>query len=203
MKRKTAAYPRARHTGGSQTLEPNSVWNIPEGVSEVRGEIKHSRFPFASYIGFRALAMDGDGYVYGVRSLTNCREDGYCLAGQVSIDGRKYRAFTSSTLFQRQDGSLCDVAVIHVCKGDVAIPLPNLDTAEDSVLEELSSRYHYDREGSRKLIHEYAMYSLWLRKGTYPHMADRYRETLEGIYAALPQWAKFRDQEPKTAQEAK
>jgi hypothetical protein len=51
--------------------------------------------------------------VYGIRTLTNVRQDGYELEGRVSIGGKKYSAFTSSQLFELPDGRLIDVATIH------------------------------------------------------------------------------------------
>lgn len=52
--------------------------------------------------------------IYGIRQLLDIREDGYSLSGRVSVNGRKYRAFTSSALMQRPDGKLVNVAVLHL-----------------------------------------------------------------------------------------
>lgn len=54
--------------------------------------------------------------LHGVRTLHNLHESGYCHTGQVSIGGRKIRAFTSDELMQRPDGRLVKVAVLHVCR---------------------------------------------------------------------------------------
>ncbi len=194
-KRNSQSRPQAKHTGGSWTLAPNDVWNIPDvPISEVHFEIRHTRFPFASVQGVTGLAMDGDGYVYGIRALTHCRESGYQIEGQVSIDGRKVRAFTSDALFQRADGSLVSVAKLYVCMGDVPIPIPNLVTAPDEVLKELASKYHYNRDNSRALICEYCQLSLSIRDGwsaQHPHC--EYPKRLEETYQALPAWARFRE----------
>ena len=40
------------------------------------------------------------------------------MEGQVSLGGKKYSAFTSSQLFEREDGSLVDVGVIFVRMSD-------------------------------------------------------------------------------------
>ena len=53
--------------------------------------------------------------VFGHRTLTNVKESGYALDGRVSISGKRYRAFTSSTLFELPNGKLINVAILHVC----------------------------------------------------------------------------------------
>jgi len=54
---------------------------------------------------------------YGKRTLTNLRESGHQFEGQVSVNGRKVRGFTSSQLFELPDGKLINVATIHACIG--------------------------------------------------------------------------------------
>lgn len=98
-------------------LPQNDIWNLPDEVAEVRAETLLTAGPFASIISYRAVAVDSNGGVYGVRTLSRVSEDGYTVAGKVSIGGKKYRGFSSSQLFEREDGSLCDVAVIRVCLG--------------------------------------------------------------------------------------
>jgi hypothetical protein len=199
-------YPQAKHIGGAWTLEHNGVWNIPNDVHEVHGEMETVGM-WQLVRKYRALAKDQDGYIYGVRSLDEPKESGYVLEGKVSIDGHRYRAFTSSTLFQRTDGSLCDVAILYVCNGAPPIPIPNLDTAPDDVLEELTHKYHYAFHGTgpgyfgrnrpmsaRACIYEYARITLGLRHGwdeQYPHV--KYPERREEVYEQLPEWAKFRE----------
>lgn len=153
-------YPVFNHRG---ELPANTVWNIPESpVNEVRGDMKHSG-PWQIVTGYRALAIDMHGRVYGMRSLSNPRESGYVLEGSVSIDGHKYRAFTSSKLFHRTDGSLCEVATLHVCgtpDGVWSDPLLLADgdspTLYREYLSELTSRYHYEREGTDADLCRYA-----------------------------------------------
>lgn len=53
--------------------------------------------------------------IYGVRSMTHLRESGHDYVGQVSINGRKRRAFTSSALMRTPDGPLVNVAVLYIC----------------------------------------------------------------------------------------
>lgn len=101
---------------GTWELEHNEIWNVPDyPVNEVRGDFK-TKGPFNAISKYTALAVDKHGNIYGERSLQNFRESGYDLEGRVSVGGKKYRAFTSSVLFQRKDGSLCNVAALYVCK---------------------------------------------------------------------------------------
>ena len=60
----------------------------------------------------------GDGaFVYGERSMYAPKESGYQLEGRVSVEGKTYRAFTSSHLFLIR-GKLVDVGVLHVSRKD-------------------------------------------------------------------------------------
>lgn len=180
-------YPQTVPTGGAVTLAPNDVWNIPD--TEDRGTLK-THGPWRIAVSFRAVAIDSDGYVYGERTLTNVRESGYVLEGRVSIDGRKYRGFTSSALFERPDGSLVSVATIHVCTPDGPIPLPNLDTATDVELKTIVDRYHYCREGSRAAIRDYARMVQHIRNGDADRCPWAYGAAqLAELRAALPAWA--------------
>lgn len=49
---------------------------------------------------------------YPMRAMSRPMEDGYCMRGYVSVGGKKYKAFTSSQLFELPCGKLVDVAVI-------------------------------------------------------------------------------------------
>jgi len=106
-------FAKAGVSPGAWKLPPNDVWNIPEDT-EVRFDYE-TVGPWQVVRSLRALAVTLDGKVFGNRALSNPRESGYQMEGRVSIGGRKYRAFTSSHLFEREDGSLCDVAVLIVC----------------------------------------------------------------------------------------
>lgn len=191
-------FPRTTYDGGSHELASNPVWNVPDKLGQVHGEFTHSHFPFASVRTYRALAIDCDGYVYGVRTLTNCRESGFDLEGQVSICGRKLRGFTSSKLFRRADRTHCDVAAIYVCvPDDWPVPVPNLDTAPDAVLEAIQTRYHYSRDDWRAALKRYADCVLWLRRdvaqyGEQAAITEHYRQEMDAAYRELPEWAKFR-----------
>jgi hypothetical protein len=102
---------------GHWILGENPIWNVPDEdpdfhrdpTSDPRQERQYGRRLTA-----RGLVIDADGCVYGVRTLTSCTGLGYALGGYVSVAGKKYRAVTSSRLFRRPDGSLCDVPVLIV-----------------------------------------------------------------------------------------
>lgn len=53
--------------------------------------------------------------LHGDRTLARATAFGYAMEGEVSIGGRKSRAFTSSILFELPNGRFVDVAVLHVC----------------------------------------------------------------------------------------
>lgn len=117
-------YAEANAQPGAWLLPDNDVWNIPPDVDEVHFEIETTGYGWNLITSIRALVITcefGDfsrplnGRVFGVRTLSNPRESGYSHEGRVSLGGRKYRAFTSSRLFERADGSLVDVAVLFVC----------------------------------------------------------------------------------------
>jgi hypothetical protein len=104
---------------------------LPESAiekGEMRGELKTSG-PWQIPLSYTALAMsikytpeDKRRYSaemdsvtsYGIRKLSSIRQEGYGLEGRVSVNGKKYRGFTSSQLFEI-DGKLVDVATIHAC----------------------------------------------------------------------------------------
>ncbi len=113
------------------TKEEFSNLGVPESTiekGELRGELK-TIGPWSIPVSYKALAISraytpedkrrysaecDEVVAYGMRALSALREDGYCLDGRVSINGKKYRGFTSSQLFEI-DGKLVDVATIHVC----------------------------------------------------------------------------------------
>lgn len=112
-------YVDIEYLGGSyKAPADNPIWTLPDNVGEIWGKLK-TFGPWQIPLSYKALAMSCDfgkfARLYGLRTMTNIRESGYDLEGRVSIAGRKYRAFTSSMLMQRSDGSLCSVATIHVC----------------------------------------------------------------------------------------
>ena len=104
---------RAEVLPGSWKLQANNTWNIP-AANEVRFEIKQLNNFHGTILSIRALVIDNEGRILGVRTMNNPREEGYCQVGRVSLFGRKVRGWTSSQLFEREDGSLCSVAVIRV-----------------------------------------------------------------------------------------
>jgi len=58
----------------------------------------------------------GEITIYGNRTLSNPKPGGYELEGRVSLQGKKHTAFTSSHLFDLENGHLIDVGIIFVRK---------------------------------------------------------------------------------------
>ena len=125
----TVKYAEATDVGGAWTLPKNDIWNIPDDVNTVEFDVEYTRMPFRTISKVRGLVtscefvgrcpiISGKHRVYGVRTLTDLREGGYQLEGRVSLGGKKYSAFTSSQLFEREDGSLVSVSVIFVRMND-------------------------------------------------------------------------------------
>jgi hypothetical protein len=88
-----------------------------------RGDLK-TFGPWQLPVSYTALATSCDFAaegrpltVYGLRTLTKVNQSGHELEGRVSINGKSYRGFTSSQLFELPDGRLVSVAIIHVCMG--------------------------------------------------------------------------------------
>lgn len=88
-----------------------SAWTL-NSEHDIPVEVEHSRGPFASIVGVRAPVVDSKGGLYPPRRLQKCREEGYAVHGEVSLGGVKCRAFTSSVMFQRADGTLVSVGVL-------------------------------------------------------------------------------------------
>lgn len=95
-------------------------------AGESRGKLKTWGGMWQLPRSFRALCMSatwGEGSrghrdtatCYGIRTLSAPRQSGHCLEGRVSVNGKSVRGFTSSQLFELEDGSLVDVATIHAC----------------------------------------------------------------------------------------
>ena len=96
-------------------------------AGEMRGEIK-TFGPWHIPISYKALAIScvwrEEGYsrpkdvtVYGLRTLSKPNSSGHELEGKVSLNGQRWRAFTSSQLFELPDKRLVNVATVHVCIG--------------------------------------------------------------------------------------
>jgi hypothetical protein len=88
----------------------NGVFDIPDGVDEIRGEME-TFGPWGIPKSYTALVIEyGTNKIYGVRKSSRVRQSGYDLEGYVSIGGKQRSCFTSSVLFEREDGSLVSVA---------------------------------------------------------------------------------------------
>jgi len=100
---------------GSWKLPKNEIWNIPEKpINDVHFEIEQLGNFAQTVISLTALVIDCDGKIYGIRKAREIKSDGYGATGRVSVNGKKVKCFTSSKLFEREDGSLCDVAVLWI-----------------------------------------------------------------------------------------
>lgn len=97
---------------------------------DIRFEIQqdtsfHRRITQLRALAVTDIAYDTDKYpgtnantrrVIGLRTLSDIRASGYDHEGRVSVDGKKYRAFTSDMLVTDDDGKrLIKVAVLYVC----------------------------------------------------------------------------------------
>ena len=85
-------------------------------IDEQRLNIK-TQGPWSVIVRCSGLCMrtdfeTGEHTIYGQRALTNIRQSGYELEGRVSIGGKKYTAFTSSHLFELENGQLISAAII-------------------------------------------------------------------------------------------
>lgn len=100
----------------------NPVWNLPAPSGDLeadqltfehktRGNSWH-----ASCYSIRGLVMTIDGKLFGMRCLTDIKQDGYSCFGRVSVGGKMYRAFTTSALFRREDGALISAGVLMLTR---------------------------------------------------------------------------------------
>jgi hypothetical protein len=113
---KRATFTQAEVHAGAWKLPENEVWNVPpKPTNEVRFDIE-TRGPWGVISRIAGLAIESDGKIWGWRELERPRESGYAYEGYVNVGGKRFRAFTSSQLFERADGSLCNVAVLYICK---------------------------------------------------------------------------------------
>lgn len=99
--------------GGALVLPQNKIWNVPSISEGDQGfKIEVGPGPHSPLRSLTALVMSTDGRVFGIRKSSELTENG--ASGhfvRISLAGQKRRCFTSSRLFQRPDGSLCEVAV--------------------------------------------------------------------------------------------
>jgi hypothetical protein len=109
------------------TAEQATALGIDIAADEIRGELK-TFGPWQIPVSYKAICVSmkrgtipghysesvTEKTVYGPRTLSQPKQDGYCLSGKVSINGKSYRAFTSSELFE-VNGHLINVSVIHAC----------------------------------------------------------------------------------------
>lgn len=111
---KAKQIPQAIYDKGAYRLAVNDVWNVPESVNSIRGELKTSGM-WQLPVSYRALCVDSERNIYGIRTLTNVQQSGYEIEGRVSVNGKRVRGFSSSMLFYTPSGKLVDVAIIYAC----------------------------------------------------------------------------------------
>jgi len=51
--------------------------------------------------------------MYGIRTMGKISQSGYEIEGWLSLNGKKTRGFSSSQLFELENGKLVDIAIIH------------------------------------------------------------------------------------------
>lgn len=111
-----AKYAQAEVHAGAWKLPENEVWNVPaKPENEVRFDFE-TRGPWGIIARIAGLAIEPDGKIWGWRELKRPKESGYVHEGHVNVGGERVRAFTSSRLFERPDGSLCSVACLYLCR---------------------------------------------------------------------------------------
>ena len=91
-------------------LKPNKIWNVPEDVNQVHFEME-TFGPWNILRKAKALVIDLDGNIYGVRAASRVSNPSYHIEGTVSISGKKVKVFSSSKLFYNSKNELVDVAV--------------------------------------------------------------------------------------------
>ena len=100
---------------GSWKLSKNELWNIPEKpINDVHFKVEQLKNFAQTVVSLTALVIDSEGRIYGTRKAREIKSDGYGARGRVSVNGKKVKCFTASKLFERGDGSLCDVAVLWI-----------------------------------------------------------------------------------------
>ena len=104
---------KANYNRGAWSLEDveNPVWQVPDDVDSVQFDYNLSSYGVVTSI--KGVVIDENGTIYGKRTLTDIKQDGYALFGRVSVGGKKHRAFTSSRIFEK-NGKLVSVAVLHI-----------------------------------------------------------------------------------------
>lgn len=94
-----------------QTAGPWSIICACKGLAVTAEWVPHPSFPGTDRKEVKSYTLHGE------RALCRATPSGYALEGEVSIEGKKWRAFTSSLLFRLPDGKLVNCAVLHVCVG--------------------------------------------------------------------------------------
>lgn len=116
-------------TNPSAALPITRAELIALGITEdqiAKGEARGELETWGSWqqpLSYKALCMSAEyaargrvsATAYGIRTLSKPAQAGHVLEGRVSVLGKSVRGFTSSQLFELEDGSLVNVAVIYAC----------------------------------------------------------------------------------------
>lgn len=96
---------------------------------ELRGDLR-TFGPWQIPLSYRALCVtslfdSSYGYcktvhtiVFGFRTMVDIKQSGYQIEGRVSYQGKKIRCFSSTQMFELENGQLVNVAVIFACTPD-------------------------------------------------------------------------------------
>ena len=106
---------------GPWKLSKNEIWSIPENpkvhfkIEQESDFASLSNSLIGKIISITALVINHHGKVYGIQKAIEIKEDKDGLFnGQIFINDDKVKCYTGSKLFEREDGSLCDVAVLWI-----------------------------------------------------------------------------------------
>jgi hypothetical protein len=90
-------------------LKTSGPWQIPVSYKALCTSSKWDAEKTADYRRGSVLSVT----FYGMRTMNKIRQSGYEIEGYVSVNGKKCSCFSSSQLFELENGKLIDVAVIH------------------------------------------------------------------------------------------
>ena len=106
-----------RYGSTTKVLPDNPIWSLPADNQDVRFDMTQ-RGPWGIVTSVRGLAVDREGRIWGIRSMSGVKESGYQLEGKVSLGGKSYTAFTSSIHLRRSpDSPDVEVATLYVRHG--------------------------------------------------------------------------------------
>jgi hypothetical protein len=169
---------QAQKVRGAWAVPDNPLWTPPASVSQVRFDFDQTSWGALRSI--RALVVDLKGRIYGMRKMHAPKQDGYVMRGRVSVGGKKWPAFTGSTLFVRPDGTLVDVATLVI--NPEPRYAPELFTKRASVA---GAQYVPRRRGSRAARPSKAQQMIYRIKNQFPN-PETFVRTADFLLMQLP-----------------